>query len=337
MSRRADTLIESRFYHPDGAETIRCELCPHRCVIAPGTTGFCGVRKNYGGELQLPYYGAVSALAVDPIEKKPLYHFYPGSDILSVGFLGCNLRCPYCQNFRISHGTTAQSRTMSPSALVSAALDCGSFGIAYTYNEPTIHIEYLLEVATAARKNGIKNVLVTAGNLNTEPARELLALMDAVNLDLKSFDNEYYRRTLRADLSAVLEFARLTAERCHLEVTTLLVPGATDTEEEVHRIAQFVSDIDRSIPLHLSAYHPTPGYQTPPTPASTVHARAATARRYLYYVYTGNLGERAETCCPGCGAILIRRMGLGARVLGLTPEGSCAGCGRRAEIVVRDD
>jgi len=336
LSRKADTIAESRFYHRDAAETIRCELCPHRCIIGPEKTGFCGVRKNHDGELQLPYYGAVSALAADPIEKKPLYHFFPGSEILSVGFLGCSLRCPYCQNYRISHGTTAQTRYLSPSDLVSAALDSGSFGIAYTYNEPTIHIEYLLDAAATARANGIKNVLVTAGNLNSEPARELLELMDAVNLDLKSFDGEYYRQTLRADLAAVLEFAGLAAERCHLEVTTLLVPGVTDSEEAVHRIAQFVSDIDRSIPFHLSAYHPTPGYRTPPTPASTIHARAATARHYLHYVYTGNLGERAETCCPGCGAILIRRLGFRTHIVGLTPDGTCAGCGRRADIVLGD-
>ncbi len=327
---------EARYFSVATDGRVTCALCPHRCRPADGAYGLCGVRRNRGGRLELPYYGSVSALATDPIEKKPLYHFHPGAQILSVGFLGCSLRCPYCQNYRISHGTTAQTRYLGPHALVDAARSSNSFAIAYTYNEPTIHFEYVLEAAEAAHAAGIKNVLVTAGNLNDEPARELLGVMDAVNIDLKSLDPEYYRRTLRADLDAVLNCIRIAAGLTHLEVTTLLVPDVLSPDEqvdEVDRMAAFLAELSPSIPYHLSAYHPTPSYRAAPTSAAQVHRCAEVALARLNYVYTGNLGEDSRTLCPDCGTVWVERRMPEVTIGSVTPERRCSGCGRPVDLV----
>ncbi len=333
MTKTDRAATSGRFFGASSGDTLQCELCPQRCRIAPGSAGFCGVRANRAGKLHLPFFGAVSALAVDPIEKKPLYHYFPGCEILSVGFLGCSLRCPYCQNYRIAHDTTARTQYIPPQQLVQTARNSGSFAIAYTYNEPTIHIEYLLECGAAAHRAGLKNVLVTAGSLNDAPACELLDLMDAVNIDLKSFSAEYYRKTLHAELESVLGFTRTAVERCHVEITTLLVPGATDSDDEIHRIAEFVARLNPAIPLHLSAYHPTSSFRTASTPAATVHARAETARRFLRYVYPGNLGEQTETRCPACGELLIQRNGYRTVLPGIASGGTCKACGRETDIV----
>ena len=336
-AKRSEPVPEARYFSIGADGRLNCTLCPHRCRLADGSHGLCGVRRNDGGRLQLPYYGAVSALATDPVEKKPLYHFHPGEQILSVGFLGCSLRCPFCQNYRISHSTTAQTRYIGPGELVETARSSESFAIAYTYNEPTIHFEYVLEAAEAAHAAGIKNVLVTAGNLNEDPARELLRVMDGVNIDLKSLNAEYYRRTLRADLDAVLNCIRIAAEVTHLEVTTLLVPDVVSPEEqvdEIGRMATLLAALNPAIPYHISAYHPTPSYRTAPTSAALVHRCAETARTQLQYVYTGNLGEDSCTACPECGSVLVERRMPKVRIGSLTPDGRCGGCGRAAEFVL---
>ena len=324
--------MDARYYETTETDRLRCSLCPHRCLIVPGKTGICGVRMNEGGTLVLPYAGRLSAVSIDPIEKKPLYHFHPGTEILSVGFVGCSFRCPFCQNYRISQGTGAETLRMTPQELTSYALGHGSFAVAYTYSEPTIHLEYVTETALLAREAGLRNVLVSNGFLNPEPARELLSLMDAANIDLKSFSAEFYRRELGGKLESVLEFLEPASELTHLEVTTLVIPGKNDSEAELDAIASFIASLSPDIPLHLSAYYPVYNYREPPTPPATLERLAELCRTHLRYVYLGNVGGEADTHCASCGAILVRRSGYSVTTPGFT-HGRCNSCGARVPIV----
>ena len=325
-------LATPRFYEKRDDEKIRCHLCPHNCLIAEGKFGFCQVRKNEGGEMTLPFYGAASALGVDPIEKKPLYHFYPGKPILSVGFLGCFLRCPFCQNYRISQSTVAHTEYVSPDDLVREARNEGSFGIAYTYNEPAIHAEYILDSAERATEAGLKNVLVTAGYLNEESARAVYSAMDAANIDLKGFQEEFYRKELKGGLKEVLRGIEIAHESCHVEVTTLVIPGKNDSDEETRQIARFVANLDPDIPLHMSAYYPTFNYTTQATSPEHLLSRIEIAREHLNHVYPGNIRAPANTYCTSCGALLVERSGYHTRVRGIE-NGHCSSCGAEAPIV----
>ncbi len=307
--------------------SIACTLCPNLCVIAKGRTGICRVRRNEGGELALPFFGAVSSISMDPIEKKPLHHFFPGSTILSVGFLGCNLHCPFCQNHSISQTTEAPARRLDPEDLVALALKESSFGIAYTYSEPTIHFEYVLETAKLAHAKGLKNVLVSNGYLNPGPTAELLPLIDAANIDLKSFEPEFYSGELGGQLEAVKDFIRECARTSELEVTTLVIPGKNDSEREIAGAADFLASISPDIPYHLSCYFPSYRYSIPATNPETVERLAAVARARLRYVYTGNVHQgTSDTLCPACGNLLIRRRGYETSILGLSGP-SCSRCG----------
>ncbi|MDR1108804.1 MAG: AmmeMemoRadiSam system radical SAM enzyme, partial [Spirochaetaceae bacterium] len=282
------------------SKTIRCTLCPHCCVIPPGAAGRCAVRVNQDGVGCVPFYGRISAMAADPIEKKPLYHYRPGTAILSLGFLGCNLFCPFCQNWQISQGTGAAAQPLSPEAAVAAALAAGFTQIAYTYSEPLIHIEYLLDCMKSAREGGIANVLVSNGCLSGEAAADILALTDAANIDLKSFSPDTYTRTLGGNLAATMDFiTHAYRTGVHLEVTTLVVPGLNDGEEEIEGYRGFLAELSPHIPWHLSAYHPNYCWDAPPTEASRLEEIARRARKDLTYVYTGNIpGETNDTPCP---------------------------------------
>jgi pyruvate formate lyase activating enzyme len=316
---------------PDGR--IACLLCPHACVVAPDRHGTCGVRFNRGGVLEIPYYGKISSLAVDPIEKKPLYHFHPGERILSAGFVGCSFHCKFCQNWHISQGVDADTRYISPAELVQMARRERSFAIAYTYSEPLIHAEYVMDAARAARAAGLKNVLVSNGYINEGPAAELLAIIDAANIDLKGWDDAFYRSETGGRLEDVKRFISQAAGKIHLEVTTLVIPGKNDTEEQVDGIGRFIASLDPGIPLHLSAYHPQYEYTIPPTSATTLRGLAAVARRSLRCVYTGNIGpEESDTACPSCGAVLVRRVGYAVKVTGIR-GGACAACGAKSPVV----
>jgi len=313
-------------------QRVRCALCPNNCIIAPGKYGSCLVRRNLQGELTLPYYGAISSLAIDPIEKKPLYHFYPGEKILSVGFLGCNFHCPFCQNYQISQSTDIPFRTLTPTELVGNALKQDSFAIAYTYSEPLIHFEYVLEAAQQAHGKELKNVLVSNGYLNQEPASELLEYIDAANIDLKSFNPDFYRREIGGRLNEVKRFITHAAATTALEVTTLIIPGKNDALEEIEEIAAFLGAIDRNIPYHLSAYYPQYHYHIPPTSISTLTAASEAAGKHLNYVYLGNVGSsEINTLCPECGSLLIRRRGYSVQIKGIR-EQKCSNCGRAVDI-----
>ncbi len=290
--------------------------------------------------------GLVSALALDPIEKKPLFHFFPGSKVFSVGFFGCNLACPFCQNWRISQDFNAQleGRPLPPAALVGLARESGAPSLAFTYSEPSIHIEYILEAASLAKSAGLATVLVTNGSILDGPAGDLLSLMDAVNVDLKTWSEDAYREVLKGERNCVLDFISRAQALCHLEVTTLVVPGLSDSPQGIDGIAAFLAGLDRAVPLHLSAYHPDWRYDQPPLKARELEALADLARSHLDFVYCGNLGGREEaSLCPGCGALLATRRGFRTTIEGLRPgpshgggypRGQCADCGRSLAFVL---
>ena len=270
-----------------------CELCFHHCDLSEGQIGFCRARACRDRAIVSLNYGKVTSLALDPIEKKPLRRFYPGSMILSVGSFGCNLRCPFCQNHEISMSGDGEleAAEVSPEALADKALELrpyGNIGVAYTYNEPLIGYEYVRDCAALIHKRGMVNVLVTNGTIEEAPWRELLPLIDAANIDLKGFTPEWYQR-LGGDLETVKQSISLAAEQCHVEVTTLLIPGESDSEEEIRSLARWLASVDQSIPLHLSRFFPR--YRVmdkPPTPVEWVYRLADVARGYLSFVYTGN-------------------------------------------------
>ena len=271
-----------------------CGLCPHHCALEPGQTGLCRARSNENGAIVCSNYGRVTALALDPVEKKPLKRFYPGSFILSVGSYGCNLRCPFCQNSEISMaGPQIGTVTVTPEELAAKAAELarrprGNLGVAFTYNEPLIGCEYVRDCAVLLRKAGLKTVLVTNGYLCEEPLRELLPLIDAMNIDLKGFTQQYYE-WLGGDLKTVERSIALSAAHCHIEVTTLIVPGKNDAESEMEAEAAWLASVSPEIPLHITRffprYHVADGN---PTPADTVYRLCGIARRRLKYVYPGN-------------------------------------------------
>ena len=271
-----------------------CELCFHRCRLEEGQTGYCRARGNRDGAIAPLNYGKISGIALDPIEKKPLRRFHPGSRILSVGSFGCNLRCPFCQNHEISMAGAegAESLWLSPDALAEQAArlrKLGNIGAAYTYNEPLIGYEYVYDCATRIRERGMVNVLVSNGTISETPWRALLPLLDAVNLDLKGFTPEWYRR-LGGDLETVKRSIVIASEAgCHVEVTTLLVTGENDGAEEIAALSAWLASVNPAMPLHLSRFFPR--YRVtdkPPTPVETVYRLADVARKHLSFVYTGN-------------------------------------------------
>ena len=275
-------------------EIVNCDLCPNNCKIKSGTFGACGVRGNKGGIGIIPFYGYISALALDPIEKKPLYHFKPGTKILSLGFAGCNFRCPFCQNWSISQNTDIDDRHggrwMKPDEIISAAFRHDSPSIAYTYSEPLVHIEYIHDCMTLARKHEIANVLVTNGCVKAKTAEEILKLTDAANVDLKCYNKESYKKLLNGDLQTVLDFIKLCDKTgVHIEVTTLVVPDLNDTKEELDSIVDFIASVNKNIPLHLTAYHPDYRWNAPPTDRAFLINTAKEANNKLTFVHTGNI------------------------------------------------
>lgn len=272
--------------------STRCELCFHHCTLNEGQAGLCRARGNLGGRIVPLNYGRITALALDPIEKKPLRRFYPGSFVLSVGSFGCNLRCPFCQNAQISMaGEESPTGECPPEKLVRQAeslKERGNIGLAYTYNEPLIGYEFVRDCAALVHEAGMLNVLVTNGTIEDGPWRELLPLIDGVNIDLKGFTEEYYHR-LGGDLETVKHSIILAAGNCHVEVTTLIVPGENDSEGEMRSLSTWLASVNPEIPLHVSRFFPR-YHMTgrPPTPVDKVYRLAQVAREKLRYVYTGN-------------------------------------------------
>lgn len=324
---------EALFYEKLDDGRVRCRLCPNLCVVGDGSAGRCMVRVNESGKLLTLSYGNTVTAAIDPIEKKPLYHFMPGSQILSVGPNGCTLTCDHCQNWQISQEKSRVSY-LSPEELVELGGRDGSVGVAFTYTEPLIWFEYLLDALPLLTEAGLKSVLVTNGYLNEEPARQIVPLVDAFNVDLKSFNDSFYRQYCGGSIEPVKGFIELAAAHAHVEVTCLVIPGLNDTEEEIAKMAGWLSGISREIPLHLSRFVPRFRMDSrPPTPQETLEMAFRTAREYLDYVYVGNIFiEGTEnTVCPSCGADAILRSGYSAQLR--AAEGICASCGHHIKGV----
>ena len=283
-------LSETSEAFPDGAlEKARCPVCPHHCALSKGGVGFCRARGGEGGKDCLNY-GEISSLSLDPIEKKPLKRFMPGSMVLSVGSFGCNLRCPFCQNCEISMKGPGGGQKATPKELANLAQSLkpkGNIGLAYTYNEPLVGYEFVRDCAKEIRSIGMKNVLVTNGCFCLEPLEELIPLIDAANVDLKGFTQDFYD-WVKGDLETVKKFIARLSETCHVEVTTLIVPGKNDSVEEIDRLSAWLSTLG-DIPLHLSRCFPRYRFDAAPTPADTLRGLANVARTHLTHVYLGNL------------------------------------------------
>ncbi|TYO93799.1 pyruvate formate lyase activating enzyme [Desulfallas thermosapovorans DSM 6562] len=330
---------EVMFYTKGPGEQVNCKVCPRLCNIAPGKQGFCRVRQNQGGTLYAANYGQCSSYALDPIEKKPLYHFYPGHVIFSLGTVGCNLRCGFCQNWQIAQ-ETPDTTYLSPEQAVQLALrqkkhGYPCVGLAYTYSEPFMWYEYVYDTAGLAREAGLKNVLVTNGYVNEQPLRELLPYIDAMNIDVKAFTDDFYRSTCGGRLDPVLRTVEVARGHCHLEITTLLVTGLNDSPGEISRLVDWLAGLDPDIPLHFSRYFPNYKLDLPPTPEETLRQARDIARRKLRYVYVGNAPhmKSSSTVCPGCGEVLVDREGYHTRVRGIS-GGVCSRCGEKISMVM---
>ncbi len=326
---------EAMFYMKAGEKTV-CRLCPKTCVLNEGERGDCGVRKNIGSKLFSLNYGKIVAMHVDPIEKKPLFHFWPGSAVFSIAAPGCNLHCKFCQNWDISQVYEMPDWSVEPEQIVSLAMENGAQGIAYTYSEPTVFFEFAYETARMARKNGLYNVWISNGMINPEPIKKLVRFIDAANIDLKAFSDRFYRNIaggtgLKPVLNAIREFHR---HEVWLELTTLLIPGENDSPDEIGQLVNWVAELDREIPLHFSRFHPA--YRMADrqaTPAETIERAIRIADEKLDYVYAGNLwgNERESTYCPKCGFKVIERVGYGVKV---NLDGNrCPKCGTEIKIV----
>ncbi len=325
-------MVEARYYRKEGNFVI-CEICPNLCKIAEDKLGRCLGRKNIGGKLYALNYGEVVSMAIDPMEKKPLYHFYPGEEIFSVATYGCNLLCPFCQNWEISQ-RRAPAKYFTPENLIKEIKKHGLKFIAYTYTEPLIWFEYLSDVMKLARRAGVKNVLVTNGMINEEPLKEILPDIDAMNIDLKSIRADFYQDFIKGDLPTVLNTIRIAKKSCHIELTNLLIPGKNDSEEDIRDLVDFVADLGKETVLHFSRYFPHYKISIPPTPTETLKIAYKIGKEKLYYIYVGNIaGFNNNTICPGCGNLLVARDYYYTRIIGINNQ-RCSVCQRPVDFLL---
>lgn len=328
---------EAMLYHLMEGQRVACDLCHHRCEIVPEKYGICGVRQNREGKLYTHVYGEVIAAHVDPIEKKPLYHYLPGSTAFSIATIGCNFKCPFCQNWQISQKSKRDkdagfSESFSPMDVVKAAINSGCQSISYTYTEPTVFFEFAYDTAQIAKKEGLGNSFVTNGYMTPEALETMNPYLDACNVDLKSFSEEFYWENCKAHLEPVLGSIRLMKTLdIWVEITTLIIPGQNDSEGELTEIAQFIADVDPDIPWHISRFHPD--YKLTDrsaTPVETLRRAYSIGKKAgLRYIYIGNvLGESEDTRCSNCGESLIQRTGFYIKKNKIV-DGKCASCGHR--------
>lgn len=324
---------EAAYYERRPNDWTVCHLCPKECHIAPGHRGFCSTRVNSNGTLYAVNYGRVAAVHLDPVEKKPLYHFYPGHTILSFGSFGCNLACGFCQNWTISQ-EEAPTRPLSPRDLVHLATEWrreheNCVGVAFTYNEPGTWFEYIMDTAPLCREQGLKVVMVSNGFISPAPLQDLIRVVDAFNIDVKAFRKEFYARICRGLLEPVLAAVEAVYRGGrHVEVTHLVVPGENDSEEDFRHLVDWLAGLNPDIPLHLSRYHPAYQMDTPPTPLATLDRFREISQEKLRYVYIGNTNRPGDndTFCHNCGRMLIERDGFSVRRVSLR-EGNCPDCG----------
>jgi pyruvate formate lyase activating enzyme len=324
--------------------SVQCLLCPHRCILDPDQHGRCNTRVNREGKLITESYGILSSISSDPVEKKPLYHFFPGKPILSIGGFGCNLSCDFCQNCEISqidHRVFSHHPMREPEDIVNKAiLFNDNIGLAYTYNEPTVYYEYMVRCAALIKEKRHHNVMVTNGYINSEPLDELIPHMDAFNVDLKSFRDEFYASRSSASLQPVLDtISRIARSDKHLEITFLIIPGCNDSESEWKDMIRWIHDhCGSDTILHVSRYFPRYKLNKPPTPLQTIQRFLDLASDRFRYVYPGNTPQlESHTYCPVCGAMLIQRNLYQTAVLGMNKEGCCQQCDTKIPGVFNND
>ncbi|HPY67865.1 MAG TPA: AmmeMemoRadiSam system radical SAM enzyme [Bacteroidales bacterium] len=311
----------------------QCLLCPHNCILSEGRSGICKARKNKQGIIELITYGVISGYALDPIEKKPLYHFFPGTNILSIGSYGCNLHCDFCQNYSISQRTAAGFTVKTEAEkIVRDAVDAlHNIGIAFTYNEPVIWFEYIRDVSVRAKEKGLQTVIVSNGYVNEEPLEEIISFTDAFNIDLKAFNDDFYRKLTGAELGPVKKsLVKIAKSGRHLEITTLIIPGHNDSEKEIASQAEWIAgELGKDTPLHLSRYFPMYKREDPPTRDETLERLVKIASDRLSYVYVGNISTKAgqNTKCPNCQKTVTRRNGYSIKLQNLDQQGNCSYCG----------
>jgi len=328
--------VTTTHWHPLPDGRVQCDVCPRACKLHDGQRGLCFVRAAEEGRVVLTTWGRSSGFCVDPIEKKPLNHFHPGSSVLSFGTAGCNLSCKFCQNWDISKSreTDTLADEASPETVARAALALGCRSVAFTYNDPVVFMEYAIDVAQACHAVGVETVAVTAGYVCDAPRRELYAHMDAANVDLKAFTEDFYHRVTGGHLAPVLETLEYLRHETNvwLELTTLLIPGHNDDDAELDRMTAWIGDrLGPDVPVHFTAFHPDWRMRdVPPTPPDTLSRACRIARANgLRYAYTGNVHDRdgGSTWCPGCGACVIERDWYTLGAWGLDDDGRCLGCG----------
>ena len=313
---------------------LECQLCPHLCKLSFGKTGICGVRKNTGDKIELMTYGVLSGYSLDPVEKKPLYHFFPGYNILSIGSFGCNMKCDFCQNFHISQKVPESLiPELTTDRIIKDALSIeNNIGLAFTYNEPVISFEYMKDLAESVKNDGLYTVMVSNGYANREPLNEILEFIDAFNIDLKAFNNNFYRNLAGAEIEPVKNSLKQIARSGkHLEVTTLIIPGLNDDEKEMKLQTEWMAtELGKNIPFHLSRYFPTYKRDNPPTPEESLKRLYEIASANLNFVYMGNSSSKygQNTSCPSCGAEVTIRSGYKTELINLDEEGKCNCCGK---------
>ena len=326
--------MEAQYYTKLEANKVQCTLCPHNCVLKEGQSGICKVRVYHKGELITENYGKISGYHFDPIEKKPLYHFYPGKDILSIGSVGCNLYCRFCQNHEIAQTGVHNYpylKELSPGAIVNAALrQENSIGIAYTYNEPLVFYEFMRDVALDAKQNGLKNVMVTNGFINPEPLKSLVKFIDAFSVDLKAFTNDFYKKITSSKLNPVLESLKnIKKSGKFLEITNLVIPTLNDDKKKFEDMVIWISEeLGKDTVLHISRYHPMYKMKIESTAPDTLFSLFEIANKYLDFVYLGNLHsvKGQNTYCPGCKKMVIERSGYYTKTTGVDELGNCKYC-----------
>ncbi len=335
---------ESLFFEKLEGSVVKCLLCPWFCVLKSGQTGACKVRENREGVLVTHVYNRVAAMGIDPIEKKPLYHFYPGKNILSIGEVGCNLHCTFCQNHRISQCYATEfynfQSVTSEQIVKKALLADNNAGIAYTYNEPFTFFEFMYDTAKLAHRNGLKNVAVSNGYVNPEPLQLILPFLDAFNIDLKAFGNAFYKKQTKGTLEPVLESLKTIARSGkHLEITCLVIPGLNDDEKQFEEMAKWIADeLGPGVPLHLSRYFPQYKLTLPPTPAETLTRLYSIASCHLHFVYLGNVNDEkhSSTFCPGCHSQVIERNRYFTKIIQTGFQGRCIQCGAPVSVIMNE-
>jgi len=326
---------EALYYRKLDKQKVQCQLCPHECILNDGKLGICGVRRNVDGTLMNETFERIAAIHFDPIEKKPLYHFYPGSQILSVGGIGCNLSCSFCQNCDLSQADVDsynRFRNYSVEQVINMAYDQpDNIGLSFTYNEPTIHFEYMFEIAKEAKARDLKTTMVSNGFINPEPLKQLLRYMDAFNIDLKAFDDNFYIKHTNSSLDPVLATLKTIIEyQKHLEITNLVIPTLNDDPGVFRKMVDWIcNELGENTVLHLSRYFPHHKMTIPGTPVSTLEKLYNIAREKLQFVYLGNVAgsEGQQTQCPECGKVLVSRHGYNTSINGISHAGKCKSCG----------